>query len=459
MEKYDVAILGGGPGGYVAAIKAAQLGARVVLIEKERLGGLCLNWGCIPTKTLLITARHYRDLLRSEEFGITGADLSNAKVDWKLLIERKSKVVDKLVGGIQLLFQKNKISYINASGKVIDKNNIQAGDETIEFDKLIIATGAKGIRPEISGLKEAFESGLAIDSRGALNLDKMPSKIVILGGNVYAAEFATIFNTLGASVTLVHRNKGILPGAERELAQLLERQLKKDGVNILSESEIKSFSKDGIVIERRGKDEVLNPEKILVFLGIEPNLEGLEELKLEMNERGFIKTDKNQRTNIDNVFAVGDVNGTLPLAHVASAEGIVAAETIMGIESKMNYNIIPRVVYSFPELASVGITEEEAKEKEIDYSIGKFPLMANGMAIAEGETNGFVKIISDNKYGEVIGVHMAAATASDMISKAAAVMQLEGTVYDIAKTIHPHPTFAEALMEAAFAAIDKPIHI
>lgn len=459
MGKYDIAILGGGPGGYVAAIKAAQLGASVVLIEKERLGGLCLNWGCIPTKTLLITARHLRDLLRSEEFGITGIDLSNATVDWKLLLERKGKVVDKLVNGIQLLFQKNKIDHINGFGKVLDKNHIRAGDKTIEFDKLIIATGAKGIRPEIPGLKDAFESGLAIDSRGALRLEEKPKEIVILGGNVYAVEFATIFNTLGAKVTLVHRNKGILSGAERELAQLLERQLKKDGVNILSESEIKSFSKDGIVIERKGKDDVLNPEKILVFLGIEPNLEGLEKLKLEMNERGFIKTDKNLRTNIENVFAVGDVNGTLPLAHVASAEGIVAAETIMGIESKMNYNIIPRVVYSFPELASVGITEEKAKEKNLDYSIGKFPLTANGMAIAEGETNGFVKIISDNKYGEVIGVHMAAATASDMISKAAAVMQLEGTVYDIAKTIHPHPTFSEAFTEAAFAIIDKPIHI
>lgn len=459
MGKYDIAILGGGPGGYVAAIKAAQLGASVVLIEKERLGGLCLNWGCIPTKTLLITARHLRDLLRSEEFGITGIDLSNATVDWKLLLERKDKVVDKLVNGIQLLFQKNKIDHINGFGKVLDKNHIRAGDKTIEFDKLIIATGAKGIRPEIPGLKDAFESGLAIDSRGALRLEEKPKEIVILGGNVYAVEFATIFNTLGAKVTLVHRNKGILSGAERELAQLLERQLKKDGVNILSESEIRSFSKDGIVIERKGKDDVLNPEKILVFLGIEPNLEGLEKLKLEMNERGFIKTDKNLRTNIENVFAVGDVNGTIPLAHVASAEGIVAAETIMGFESKMNYNIIPRVVYSFPELASVGITEEKAKEKNLDYSIGKFPLTANGMAIAEGETNGFVKIISDNKYGEVIGVHMAAATASDMISKAATVMQLEGTVYDIAKTIHPHPTFSEAFTEAAFAIIDKPIHI
>jgi dihydrolipoamide dehydrogenase len=304
-----------------------------------------------------------------------------------------------------------------------------------------------------------MEDGHALDSRGILSLQEMPEAVTILGGNVYAVEFATIFNAIGTKVTLIHKNKSILPGADHELSQLLERQLKKDGVKILGESDISRVEGPKITVNRKDREETIVGDKLIVFMGIQPNLKGLEALDLKMNERGFIKTDPKLRTSIDNIYAVGDVNGTLPLAHVASAEGIVAAETIMGVESRMNYNIIPRVVYSFPELASVGITEEEAKDKGLDYSVGKFPLMANGMAIAEGETNGFVKIISDNKYGEVIGVHMAAATASDMISKAAAVMQLEGTVYDIAKTIHPHPTFAEALMEAAFAVIDKPIHV
>lgn len=459
MEKYDIAVFGGGPGGYVSAIKAAQLGAKVVLVERERLGGLCLNWGCIPTKTLLISARHYRDLLRSSEFGISGVDLSNAKVDWTLLMERKSKVVDKLVSGIELLVKKNKITFINGEGTVLDNHTIEVNGEKISFDNLIIATGAMGILPEIPGLSKSMEDGHALDSRGILSLQDMPAKVTILGGNVYAVEFATIFNAIGTNVTLIHKNKSILPGADHELAQLLERQLKKDGVKILGDSEVKSTEGSRVTIIRKNKEEVIDGDNILVFMGIKPNLSGLEVLNLKMNERGFIKTDPKLRTSIENVYAVGDVNGTLPLAHVASAEGIVAAENIMGVESRMNYNIIPRVVYSFPELASVGITEEEAKDKGLDYSVGKFPLMANGMAIAEGETNGFVKIISDNKYGEVIGVHMAAATASDMISKAAAIMQLEGTVYDIAKTIHPHPTFAETLMEAAFAVIDKPIHV
>lgn len=459
MEKYDIAVFGGGPGGYVSAIKAAQLGAKVVLVERERLGGLCLNWGCIPTKTLLITARHYRDLLRSNEFGISGVDLSNAKVDWTLLMERKSKVVDKLVSGIELLVKKNKITFVNGEGTVLDSHTIEVNGEKISFDNLIIATGAMGIVPEIPGLSKSIEDGHALDSRGILSLQDMPAEVTILGGNVYAVEYATIFNAIGTKVALIHKNKSILPGADLELAQLLERQLKKDGVKIIGDSVVKSTEGSRVTITRKDKEEIIDGDKLLIFMGIKPNLSGLEVLNLKMNERGFIKTDSKLRTNIDNVYAVGDVNGTLPLAHVASAEGIVAAETIMGVESRMNYNIIPRVVYSFPELASVGITEEEAKDKGLDYSVGKFPLMANGMAIAEGETNGFVKIVSDNKYGEVIGVHMAAATASDMISKAAAIMQLEGTVYDIAKTIHPHPTFAETLMEAAFAVIDKPIHV
>ncbi len=459
MEKYDIAILGGGPGGYVSAIKAAQMGAKVLLVERERLGGLCLNWGCIPTKTLLISARHYRDLLRSNDFGISGVDLSNARVDWKLLMERKSKVVDKLVSGIELLVKKNKITFINGEGMVLDNHSMEINGEKISFENLIIATGALGNVPEIPGLSKSMEDGHALDSRGILSLQEMPEAVTILGGNVYAVEFATIFNAIGTKVTLIHKNKSILPGADRELSQLLERQLKKDGVKILGESDISRVEGPKVTVNRKDREETIEGDKLIVFMGIQPNLKGLEALDLKMNERGFIKTDHKLRTSIDNIYAVGDVNGTLPLAHVASAEGIVAAETIMGVESRMNYNIIPRVVYSFPELASVGITEEEAKDKGLDYSVGKFPLMANGMAIAEGETNGFVKIISDNKYGEVIGVHMAAATASDMISKAAAVMQLEGTVYDIAKTIHPHPTFAEALMEAAFAVIDKPIHV
>ncbi|WP_409229132.1 dihydrolipoyl dehydrogenase [Gudongella sp. SC589] len=459
MEKFDIAIIGGGPGGYVAAIKAAQKGLKVVLVERERLGGLCLNWGCIPTKTLLISARHYRNLLRSEDFGITGVDLSDARIDWEKLTKRKDSVVDKLVSGIEMLFKKNGVKSIKGSAKVLDAKTLQVDDETIEFKNLIIATGAQSAYPDIPGLDGVIDSGKAIDSRGFLMLDSLPEKVLVVGGDVYAVEYATFLNAIGVDVTLVHGDRTILPHTERELARTLERQLKKDGLNIVSEAAITEFRENAVTVDRKGKTQTLEGDRFLIFLGLKPNLDGLEGLDLQLDHKGFIKTDDKMKTSISNIFAIGDVNGKVPLAHVASAEGITAVENILGLQSSLNYSKIPRVVYSFPELASVGITEEEAKEEGIDFSVGKFPLSANGMAIAESETAGFVKIISDNQYGEVIGVHMAASVASDMISKAVAVMNLEGTVYDLAKTIHPHPTFAETIMEAAFAAIDKPIHM
>lgn len=243
------------------------------------------------------------------------------------------------------------------------------------------------------------------------------------------------------------------------MASTLERQLKKDGLKIISEANPKSFRDGSLVVEKKGKEETYSADNFIVMMGRKANLKGLENLKLELDEKGYIKTNEKLETNLKNVYAIGDVNGKIPLAHVASAEGIVAVENIMGIESKLNYNLVPQVVYSFPEIASVGVTEAKAKEAGIDYSVGKFPLAANGMAIAEEETVGFIEIISDNLYGEIIGVHIMAPTASDMISEAVALMKIEGTVYDLVKTIHPHPTFSEPFVEAAYDIIDKPINM
>lgn len=459
MARYDIVVLGGGPGGYVAAIKAAQLGAKVAVVEKDRLGGICLNWGCIPTKTMLVTAKHYKDVLRAEEFGIKGVDTSNVGVDWKSLLERKDTVVNRLVSGIEMLFKKNKVDFFDGMGTVKNRNQIEVNGETIEFDKLIIATGASSKYVDIPGLNQLVESGKAMDSYGIFQLEDIPKEIVMVGANVYAIEFATLFNALGSNVTLIHNGKQILPFIENELAKTLERQIKKDGVKIISQADFKEVKDDEIVVNHKGKEKTFSGDKYMLFLGTKANLSGLENLNLKLNPKGFIETNDKMETSVDGVYAIGDVIGKYPLAHVASAEGIVAAENIMGVTSRLNYHLVPSVVYSFPELASVGITEEIAQEQGLDFKVSKFPLMANGMAIANGETVGFVKIISDNQYGEVIGVHIMASHASDMISQAVTTMQLEGTVYDLAKTIHPHPTFAETIVEAAYGAIDKPIHI
>ncbi|NLY45661.1 MAG: dihydrolipoyl dehydrogenase [Tissierella sp.] len=459
MDRYDIVVLGGGPGGYVAAIKAAQLGAKVAVVEKDRLGGVCLNWGCIPTKTMLVTAKHFKDILRAEEFGIKGIDTSRVDIDWKSLLERKDTVVNRLVSGIEMLFKKNKIDFFDGMGTVINKNQIEVNGETINFDKLIIATGASSKYVDIPGVDEIIKSGKAMDNYGIFQLEDIPKEIVIIGANVYAIEFATLFNSIGSNVTLIHNGKQILPFIENELAKTLERQLKKDGVKVVSQASFKKVKNGEIIVEHKGKDKAFSGDKYMLFLGTQANLNGLENLNLKLGPKGFIETNDQMETSVDGVYAIGDVIGKYPLAHVASAEGIVAAENIMGMTSKLNYNLVPSVVYSFPELASVGITEEEAKEQGLDFKVSKFPLMANGMAIANGETVGFVKIISDNEYGEIIGTHIMASHASDMISKAVALMQIEGTVYDLAKTIHPHPTFAEAMVEAAYGAIDKPIHI
>ncbi|NLV76533.1 MAG: dihydrolipoyl dehydrogenase [Tissierellia bacterium] len=459
MDRYDLIVIGGGPGGYVAAIKAAQLGGKVAVIEKEKLGGVCLNWGCIPTKTLLKTAKLYEDISRGEEFGIVGIDDTDIKVDWNLLSKRKDQVVKKLVSGIYTLFKKNKIDLYEGMGKVIDKNNVEVNGEIVTGKNLIIATGAKDNLPPIDGLDTALESGKIINSKGALQLEEIPKDLVIIGGGAIAVEFATIFNSIGSNVTLIQRSSHILSSTEKEMATTLQKHLIREGINIVTDTKLKSIREDGVIIEHKGEEKVFKGDKYLISLGLKPQLKGIENLDLELDSKGFVKTNEKMETNIEGVYAIGDLNGKFALAHVASAEGIVAAENIMGKDSTMNYSIVPSCIYTFPELASVGLTEEEAKEKGYDITVSKFPLAANGKALAEGETLGFAKIIADNEYGEVIGVHIMASNATDMISEAIVAMQLESTVYDIAKAIHPHPTLSETVMEAAFGAIDKPIHI
>lgn len=458
MKNYDVIVLGGGPGGYVAAIKAAQLGGTVAVVEKESIGGVCLNWGCIPTKTLLKSAKTYQNILNGEFYGIEGIEKDKLKVNWKSMVGRKDNVVERLVGGIEKLLKSNKVDVYKGFGEFIDKNHIKVGEETLYGKSMIIATGTSPKAPNIPGIQESINDGYMITAKGLLSMEELPKSMVIVGGGVIAVEFATLMNALNVEVTLIQRSARILSGMEAEMANTLTRQLKKNKVKVVTNTSLKGIEGNKVIVEVKGKEQVFEGEKILLSLGTTPNLDGLEKLELKIG-RGGIETNEKMETNIEGVYAIGDVNGKYSLAHVASAEGIVAAGNAMGGNETLSYNAIPSCVYSFPEIASVGLTEEEATEKGLDVVVSKFPLSANGKALAEGETVGFVKIIASKEHGEVLGTHIMASTATDMIAEAVMVMELEGTAEDIAKAIHPHPTLSEMVMESAFGIIGYPIHM
>lgn len=441
----------------MAAIKAAQMGSRVALVEKEDIGGVCLNWGCIPTKALLKSARVYQEVQRSDFFGIDGIDKGKLKINWSQMNARKDMVVQRLVKGVENLLKKNGVEVYQGIGKVLDKHRVMVNGETLIGKNLIIATGSRPAIPPIEGMDEAVKVGAVITSKEALQLKAVPKELVILGGGVIAVEFATLFNALGTKVTLIQRSPRILTGTEEELAEALQRHLIDKGVEILTNSQILSIQGKTVKLQVHGKEMLRKGDYILISLGRKPNIEGLEGLGLAIDKNG-IQVNEKLETNIPGIYAIGDVNGKYQLAHLASAEGITAVENIFGRENKINYDIVPSCIYSFPEIASVGLTEKAAREKGYDITVSKFPLSANGKALAEGESMGFIKIIAEKQYGEIIGVHIMAVHATDMIAEAIVSMQMEGTVYDVAQAIHPHPTLSEIMMEAAHGAIDKPIH-
>ena len=460
---FDVIVLGSGPGGYVAAIRASQLGMKTAIIEKESLGGICLNWGCIPTKALLKSAQVFEYINNSEEFGIS---ITNPSANFEKIIKRSRDVADKMSKGINFLMKKNKITVINGFGKLVKNNSIEVTDtndkkSTYTGKNIIIATGARS--RQLPNLKQDNKN--IFGYRKAMTLEKKPKSIIIVGSGAIGVEFAYFFNSVGTKVTIVEYQKNIVPNEDSDVSRELHKIFKNKGIEILTDSSVDSaIYKDGEVhaeISKEGTKTIIKAEKLLSAVGIQSNIEniGLEEIDIK-TENGKVSVNEFYETNVPNHYAIGDIVNGPALAHVASAEGIICVEKIANLNPEViDYNNIPGCTYCSPEIASVGLTEEEAKSNGYEVKIGKFPFSASGKASAAGKNQGFVKLIFESKYGELIGAHMIGYNVTEMIAEIVAIRKLETTAHELIKTIHPHPTMSEAIMEAAAAAYDEVIHL
>ncbi len=458
----DVVIIGGGPGGYVAAIKAAHLGLKAVLIEKDKLGGVCLNRGCIPTKALVSTAELLNHLQRAGEFGIQVKDYS---IDFPAIMKRKDLITRRLSSGVEQLMKANQVRVVRGEGQIIEPGIVEVLDadgqkEVIKTKNIIIATGSKVMKLPIPGI----DSGGVITSDEALSLSELPSKMIIIGGGVVGIEFAGIFKALGVEVTVVEMLPRILLPIDEEIASRLTMNLKRKGIEILTDCKVKGIKKNHqnleVLVSTSEGEKRLETERVLLAAGRVPELGNIDVQRLGIElEKGAIKVDEKMKTNIPGIYAVGDVVGKIMLAHVASREGIVAIENISGKEVLMDYKAVPNCVFSMPEVASVGLTEEEARKENNNIKVSKFPFMANGKALGMGETEGMVKIIADTDTFELLGLHILGVHASDLIAEGTLALSMEATAFEIVNTIHAHPTLAEAIAEAAEGITGKPIHL
>ena len=457
-EGGGVLVIGGGPGGYVAAIRAAQLGAKVTLAERAEIGGTCLNRGCMPTKALLHSSEVYELATNSVDIGIIGRDVA---VDWPRVQATRQSVSDKLTGGVRALMRANKVTVVEGEAKFTGPKTVKVGDKTLNPDKIIIAVGSKPVMPPIPGLKEC---PACIDSTACLKLDHIPESLVVIGGGVIGVELGSAYRRFGSKVSVLELQDRILPQMDGELAELAAAQLVAEGMDLRTGAKVTRVdtTTNGAAVhaEIGGKDTVFEAEKVLVCVGRSPNLEGLGLDKAGIAvEGGFIMVDKRLETSVPGVFAVGDCSGRLMLAHAAMAMGEAAAENAMGGEAGFNEDMSPACAYVGPEIAGVGYTEERAKELGIEYIVGRFPTSANGRSLVSGCTGGLIKVLAGPKFGEILGVHILAPSATELIEEAALAIRLEATLDELTDTIHCHPTVAEALREAALAAQKRAIHI
>jgi dihydrolipoamide dehydrogenase len=460
----DLIVMGGGPGGYVAAIRAAQLGMNVSLVERDALGGICLNWGCIPTKALLRNAEIYQLMQRGDEFGLL---CDNIRVDFDKVIRRSRQVAERLSKGVAFLMRKNKINVVNGMGRLAGAGAVTVHDAdgvsqtTLRAPHIILATGA---RPrELPGLP--FDHPHVVNSSEAMILSDIPASLAIIGAGAIGVEFAYLYNTFGSRITLIEMLPQILPVEDHEISQVLHQSLTKQGIDILVDSRVDNagLMSDGIRLQVQTPDgeRAIESAKVLVAIGVQGNIEqlGLETAGVH-SERGFIPVDAQCRTNVQGIYAIGDVNGPPCLAHVASAEGIATVEAIAGQDTPgVNRQNIPGCTYCQPQVASVGLTEAAAREVGHDIRIGRFPFQASGKALAVGESEGLVKVIFDAETDELLGAHIIGSEATDLIAEVGVARTLETTHYEILKTVHAHPTLSEAIMEAVGDAYDEAIHI
>jgi len=460
---YDIIVIGSGPGGYVAAIRASQLGFKTAIIERESLGGICLNWGCIPTKALLKSAQVFEYLNHAEEYGIK---VTGGEADFSAIVKRSRGVADGMSKGIQFLMKKNKIDVIlgtatvKKGGKIAVKD-AEGSEKEYSAKHTILATGARS--RELPNLKQDGKN--IIGYRQAMNLEKQPESMVVVGSGAIGVEFAYFYNAIGTKVTIVEYLDRIVPVEDNDVSKQLEKSLKKAGITIMTSSEVTAVTQSGstnkITVKNAKGSQDLEATVVLSAVGISPNIEniGLEEIGVK-TEKGHVVVDEFYKTNIEGVYAIGDIVKGQALAHVASAEGITCVEKIAGMDVEpIDYTNIPGCTYCTPEVASVGLTEKAAKDAGYELKIGKFPFSASGKASAAGAKDGFVKMIYDAKYGELLGAHMIGANVTEMIAEIVVARKLETTGHEILKAVHPHPTMSEAIMEATADAYGEVIHL
>ena len=455
-----ITVIGGGPGGYVAAIRAAQLGADVVLVEKERIGGTCLNVGCIPAKALLDSAHVFYEAGHSSEIGV----MADPILDWEKVQSRRKNVIKRLVRGVESLLKTNKIRVIKGSASFDSPSQITVTDadgrkESVESDYFIIATGSEPSIPPIPGI----DGECCIDSTGALELDHVPESLIVIGGGVIGIELATAYHHFGTKVCVVEMMDHILPNIDTELSEALKKDMIHDGVDIRTATKVCSVDGEKgsarVLIEHAGNQENITAETVLVCIGRRSRIKGLDLEKAGVKYERGICVDEYLRTSADNIYAIGDCNGKQMLAHAASEQGMIAAENCMGMEQRYDGSICPAGVYSSPEIASVGISEDRLKEAGIEYRKGVFPLMANGRSLIHRCKSGIVKVLTGEKDGKVLGVHIYGPQATEIIHEAVIAMEMKATAGDLAKAIHAHPTVSEAIHEAALGTENRMIHM